>query len=169
MAQWLNTDAGAPARAKANGDAFLGEASAVALYSFATYFDGAETIYPPQDTGSSGLAVMKSAKHFGYLSAYKHAFGFDHFLDSLALQPVIVGTAFTADMETPDSTGLVHTTGKVVGGHEYLALGYDDSNRLVTFLNSWSSGWGVEGRFQVSYNEFSALLADKGDVGVPTL
>src|ERR1700730_1472287 len=69
----------------------LGETDAVGLYSEATRLDRIRGTYPPDDTGSSGLAVMKAAKLKGYISGYAHAFGLQHALEALVLSPVITG------------------------------------------------------------------------------
>lgn len=146
---------------------YLTERDAVDLYSLATTLDTEPGTYPPEDTGSSGLAVCKAAKQRGYLTRYDHAFGFDHFTAALSLQPVIVGTSWYDSMFTPDSRGQVHPAGQVAGGHEYLALGINYPKQLITFLNSWGEGWGKHGRFVMSFDDFRALLADQGDVTVP--
>ena len=53
----------------------LGADDALALYSSATRLDSVPGHYPPDDTGSSGLAVAKAAKAAGYIRSYTHAFG----------------------------------------------------------------------------------------------
>src|SRR5580765_8579725 len=50
----------------------LTEQDAIDLYSVATVLDGYPGEYPPDDTGSSGLAVMKAAKKAGLISGYSH-------------------------------------------------------------------------------------------------
>ncbi|WP_161552075.1 hypothetical protein [Mycobacterium xenopi] len=152
-------------RAGPNG--YLTENDALELYKLATRLDNVPGTYPPDDTGSSGLAVCKAGKQLGYLSSYRHAFGFDHFCAALQIQPVIVGTDWTADMFDPDSKGFVKPTGQVEGGHEYLALGIDYTAEVLTFLNSWSDGWGDKGRFYMTFADFEKLLAAQGDVCAP--
>jgi hypothetical protein len=61
----------------------------VGLYRRAIEVDSIEGAYPPDDAGSSGLAVMKAAKEFGLIKRYTHAFGLDHALKALAYAPVI--------------------------------------------------------------------------------
>lgn len=165
LAQLINADPFAASRP--NG--YLTEDDAVKLYELATTLDNVSGTYPPQDTGSTGLAVAKAGVRLGYFASYAHAFGFDHFAAALQLQPVIVGTAWTADMFTPDELGTVRPTGDVAGGHEYLALGIDYASGMLTFLNSWGDQWGVGGRFYMRFNDFAALLAQQGDVTAPAL
>lgn len=163
LADCLNTDYFAASRP--NG--YLTEGDALKLYALATQLDTVPGTYPPDDTGSTGLAVCKAGKQLGYLSSYRHAFGFDHFCAVLQTQPVIVGTNWTSDMFTPDSNGFVAPTGQVEGGHEYLALGIDYTAEMLTFLNSWGGSWGDRGRFYMRFTDFEQLLADQGDVCAP--
>ena len=162
LAQALNCDYFAQCRTH-----YLTEADALKLYSAATQLDDVPGTYPPDDTGSSGLAVAKAGVQAGYLSGYKHAFGFAHFTAALQLQPVIVGTSWREAMFTPDKSGLVRPTGPVAGGHEYLAIGVDYTLKSLTFLNSWGDKWGQHGRFHMRFGDFTTLLADQGDVTVP--
>ena len=162
LAQCINTDFFAKSRTK-----YLTQMDAVTLYSKATHLDDAPGYYPPEDTGSSGLAVCKAGVKHGFLTGYKHAFGFDHFAAALQLSPIIVGTAWHHDMFTPDASNFVRPTGSVAGGHEYLALGIDYSTKALTFLNSWGDKWGDHGRFHMTFGDFTALLAEQGDATAP--
>jgi hypothetical protein len=169
MAQLLNTDVFAKSRAAAGVSGFLTERDALKLYHDATVLDGFPGTYTPVDTGSSGLGVAKAAKKQGYITAYAHAFGLPHFLSALQLQPVIVGTDWTNGMFKPNRKGFVKPTGSVAGGHEYLALGVDYTSQTITFLNSWSSSWGQQGRFFMTFADFGKLLGSQGDVTAPVM
>lgn len=164
LAQLLNTTKFTASRPKRK---YLDERSAVDLYSVATGLDDIQGTYPPVDTGSSGLGVAKAGVRLGYLSAYQHAFGFDHFLSAIQLQPVIVGTNWHEAMFDTDADGFVKPVGALAGGHEYLALGVNMRGQYVTFLNSWGSGWGAHGRFRMRFDSFEVLLSEDGDVTVP--
>ena len=163
-AQLINTDP----FIKSRTHGYLTEQDAVAIYSLGTKLDGMQGTYPPDDTGSSGLGVAKAGVKLGYFTAYKHAFGFDHFTAVLQTQPVIVGTNWYSAMMNPDSHGFVYPKGQVEGGHEYLALGVNYEQQFVTFLNSWGDGWSKQGRFFMSFASVKQLLAEQGDVTVPT-
>lgn len=67
------------------------EADAVRLYSEATRLDSFQGAYPPEDTGSSGLAACKAAKNEGLISGYRHAFSVEAALTALMSGPVITG------------------------------------------------------------------------------
>lgn len=146
---------------------YLDRDDATDLYSLATQLDDFPGEWPILDTGSSGLAVAKAGIRLGYLTAYHHAFGFGHFLDTIAGQPVIAGTDWFDGMFTPDEHGYIHPTGALAGGHEYVVLGADHHRRRVTILNSWSQFWGRRGRAYLTFDDFAALLAAYGDVTAP--
>ena len=115
--------------------------------------------------------VCKAAKQLGWISAYRHAFGFSQALRALTLRPVISGINWYASFDEPDASGLVkiHPHAKVEGGHEVLACGIDTRNELVWFWNSWGRSWGVGGRFCMHYRTFRRLLHENGDVTIPVI
>jgi hypothetical protein len=143
------------------------EADAVALYTRETQLEGKP--YPQHDPGGSGLMVCKAAKQLGWISAYKHAFGIDQALRALVQRPVITGVNWYSSFDTPDASGLVAIApgARVRGGHEVVADEIDAPNRLVWFWNSWGPQYGVGGRFCMSFDTWSQLLQEKGDVTVP--
>jgi hypothetical protein len=163
-AGWLGTDSDAR-----RGRADVDEALAVEIYSRATHLDRIRGIYPPDDTGSSGLAVAKAMRALGLTTgSYRHAFGVEHALAALMLGPVLVGMEWRTGCDEPSPTGQVHYTGDVRGGHEVLLRGYNASFRLLTFDNSWGAEWADKGSFYMSAADFAAVLANQGDVTVPT-
>lgn len=146
---------------------YLTGAQAIELYSAATRLDPFPGEYPPDDTGSDGLAVAKAALAAGRITRYEHAFGLDHALQALMHGPVLVGTLWTDGMFQPDSAGFVRPTGSTVGGHEWLAIGVSVGGRYVTAVNSWGRSWGRSGRFRVSWDDLDWLLKQHGDVTLP--
>src|SRR4051794_20743640 len=54
-------------------DAAAGDKFAVQLYEDATVADGYPRVYPPDDTGWSGLAICKVLKTRGTITAYRWA------------------------------------------------------------------------------------------------
>lgn len=151
------------------------EKLAVRLYSRATELDPWDGSYPPDDTGSSGLAVCKAAQEAGYISRYEWAFGVDHARAALVNGPLLFGTVWYERMFEPDEDGVVNIGGGVAGGHEYVCLGYVGS--MFHFINSWGRHWGVAsavadvsgGTFWMSYDTVATLLEDQGDVVQPLL
>ncbi|MFF7411673.1 C1 family peptidase [Streptomyces lydicus] len=145
------------------GDAAADEVQAVALYSAATRLDGIQGVYPPTDTGSTGLAVAKAAQKAGLISGYQHALSLDAALKALSSAPLIVGVNWYEGFDTPDSKGLVEVSGSVRGGHEFLLYGMDAKKKVVLARNSWGTGWGANGGFSFSFDDLGRLLDEDGD------
>jgi hypothetical protein len=141
---------------------------AVKLYSRATQLDIWPGSYPPDDTGSSGLAVAKAAKEAGYISGYQHAFSLEAALTALMDGPVITGVNWYESMFDTDANGQVFISGRISGGHEICADEIDEPNALVWFRNSWGPFWGKSGRFALSIDDWGRLLSEQGDATVLT-
>jgi hypothetical protein len=147
----------------------LKETDAVALYELATALDNIPGSYPPDDTGSSGLAVAKAAQQKGYITSYNHAFSLDAALQALQLGPVITGINWYEGFDQPDTTkhGLVEISGQIRGGHEIEILGFELMSSLMDSLliaeNSWGNSWGVKGRFCFTVATWRTLLDQQGD------
>lgn len=149
------------------GEKVLKEPDAVKLYSAATALDEFYGVYPPDDTGSSGLAVAKAAKAAGYITAYNHAFNIGQALAALQQGPVITGVNWYEQMFEPTAQGFVHPGGAIAGGHEFLVRGYVAAKRpYVLCMNSWGAGWGLGGKFKLFVDEWERLLSEDGDVTV---
>jgi hypothetical protein len=147
----------------------LSESDAVVLYEKATHLDRIKGSYPPDDTGSSGLAVMKAAKDLGYITGYRHAFGLQHALEALVLAPVITGVSWYEGFDSPDADGTVTISGSIRGGHEFEVVGIDSDARTVRACNSWGTDWGDRGYFQFSWDTWDQLLHERGDVTTVTM
>jgi hypothetical protein len=145
----------------------LAEPDAVALYSAETALEGQP--YPPDDPGGSGTEVCQAALNAGMLDGYQHATGIDEALGALVIRPVICGINWFTSFDAPDARGVVAVApgATVRGGHEVLATGIDAQAELVWFYNSWGPGYGLAGRFALSFQTLSTLLAQGGDVTVP--
>jgi hypothetical protein len=150
-----------------NGGTPLDEAEALRVYELETQLEGQP--YPPNDPGGSGLMVCKAGKQMGLISSYRHAFGIQHALGALVQRPVITGVSWYDSFDQPDPNGLVAIApgATVRGGHEIVADEIDAANQLVWFWNSWGTGWGVGGRFCMSFDTWDQLLQQNGDVTVP--
>lgn len=152
----------------AQGAAYpVDEKLAVSIYGRATSIDPYDGDYPPTDSGSDGLSVTKVLKERGFVDSYQHAFDVASALAALQSGPVLIGSVWHEGMFHPLSNGLVTISGPVVGGHEYLAVGWDPDTSEVTFANSWGPGWGVDGYFSMTVPTLTALLADDGDCTIP--
>lgn len=153
------------------GSEALGEPDAVEIYEKATLLDNVPGSYPPDDTGSSGLAVCKAAKQMGLLSSYRHAFSWTSALRALAQTPIIVGVSWYDSFDEPDAHGFVSITpqAQVRGGHEFELVGFDADARTVHAVNSWGTHWGLHGRFTFGWDDLERLLskAEQGDATIP--
>jgi hypothetical protein len=148
---------------------FRSRRNIVKVYSEATRIDPwPGGYYAPdwEDSGSDGLSVAKVALARRWISRYEHIFRWDDFLQALMVGPVIVGTEWRSEMFHPEPDGRVHAIGSVVGGHEYEVYGVDVTERRVWCFNSWGLGWGIGGRFWLTWDDLRDLLAADGDATV---
>jgi hypothetical protein len=148
----------------------LREPDALDLYEVATVVDEFPGQYPPEDTGSSGLAVAKAAQQKGYISSYQHAFSLNDALAALMTGPIIVGVNWYEGFDTPNPHGLVEISGQIRGGHEFVVRGYHRHQRVSDSLliadNSWGLGYGERGRFIFTVATFNRLLNEDGDATI---
>lgn len=154
------------------GGADYDEATALKLYELATRLDHIPGQYPPDDTGSSGLAVAKAAKQLGYIGSYGHALSVPGLLHALQSAPVIVGVPWFSGFDQADSHGTpVQATGQIRGGHEFLVRGYEhgasEHDSYLLADNSWGAGWGDAGSFRFSVSTWRVLAANSGDITIP--
>lgn len=144
------------------------EALARTLYREAQLLDPwPET--PPEE-GTSCLAGAKAAVARRYLGEYRWCFtGRDLALAVGYSGPVVLGLNWRAGMMKTDSSGYVHATGAIVGGHAILCNGYSVTMNRFRLVNSWGPSWGVNGECLISENDLSMLLADDGEACVPVV
>jgi len=171
LCQALNTEHGLAQRQLRGQGSILAELDARGIYSDATKVDPYPGEWPPEDTGSSGLAVCKVARQRGLIRRYRHAFSLAGALRALAGAPVIIGIGWRESMFTPQPRPggdvWLQVAGPVVGGHEVCLDALDVEGRRVRVLNSWSDLWGDGGRAWLSWDDLSTLLQDQGDCTVP--
>jgi hypothetical protein len=114
--------------------------------------------------GTSVRAGAKILQREGKLLSYGWGYDLETVLQWLAFKgPVVLGTTWHDDMFTPNPAGIVSRTGASVGGHAYIALGYDDKAGLLYCQNSWGTDWGVKGRFYLRYADADRLIRDDGE------
>lgn len=157
---------------EAAGTTYLGNNDGIRNYSEATRRDPFPGQYPPDDTGSSALGLMKWWKSISVIGDYKWTFTFDAFLAALETQPVLVGTNWYDGMMSTEPDGIIRSTSGQAGGHEYLATQIDYNKKLIGFENSWGQnppGFGNgHGRFFMTFEMFERLLIhEEGDSCVP--
>lgn len=118
--------------------------------------------YP--EGGATSLALAKTAVALGWAGSYHWGYTLDELVQAvLTMGPVIVGTNWTESMFTPDD-GVLHYTGAVVGGHEWIVNGVNLPAERFRMKNSWSREWSLSGRAWVPFADMARLIADDGDV-----
>lgn len=154
------------------GSTTLHQADAVDIYSRATVVDGFPGEYPPDDTGSSGLAAAQVLKERGLIDSYKWAFSVEEALTALQVGPILVGSWWYEGFDNPDPfTGLVRKSGQIRGGHEFVCRGFEWHRTLEDSLiladNSWGYDWGRNGKFCMKVSTYREIIADDGDCVIP--
>lgn len=147
----------------------LTQDDALSMYEQATTLDTIPGTYPPDDTGSSGLAVCKAARARGLIKGYRHAVTLASLLHWLATRgPAIIGIEWFEGFDTPEGPDAeLVSSGAVRGGHEVCIHEIDVENRRVRGIQSWGPEWGDHGFFVISWDTLSQLLARQGDATLP--
>lgn len=124
--------------------------------------------------GTSVNAGAKISRENGIVKEYRWAFGIDDVVDALLTKgPVVLGIEWRYDMYWAPN-GVVNATGKVVGGHCLLAVGYVvKSEKLggedgIILQNSWGKTWGINGLAQIRVSQLSDLLENNGEAAIAT-
>lgn len=150
--QWLSS---APLMTKSGPDAF-------AIYHEAQRVD--EWAGENYD-GTSVRAGAKVLVSRGHISEYRWAYdALDIAVWLLSGQgSVVLGTAWYSGMFTPDRHGFIRPTGRIVGGHAYLCIGYSADAGRFRIVNSWGHGWGQNGRAWIQTADLVRLLNEDGE------
>lgn len=115
--------------------------------------------YSPSDlyTKPSPIAYAEASKH--KISVYMRILpSVDAMKQALhSGYPFILGIAVYDSFESDyvARTGMVpmpQSNEQLLGGHEVLAVGYDDSIHSFKIRNSWGTNWGLEGYCWLSYS-----------------
>jgi len=131
------------------------------IYHLNTQVDPWPGEWPPDDTGSSGLASAQSAQAIGWGGEYNWLFGgADEVVQEVMRgNTVSVGTWWYQGMMNQDADGVIHPTGPRVGGHQYLIRGYVKAKDLV-LGRCW---WGDFRDFYIPRSALNDLIMDDGD------
>lgn len=77
--------------------------------------------------------------------------------------PVVLGTAWFESMHTVNSLGFVKPEGEIVGGHSFLAHGFDVDLNAFLCINSWGPAFGKNGHFYIAFRDMDILLRSFGE------
>jgi hypothetical protein len=143
------------------------QSDAMTLYKRETADEGEP--YPRYDPGGTGRAVCKAARELGWITSWQNAIGLQAALQALVLRPIIVGVHWYTSFDEPmaDGTVAIAHNAYIRGGHEIVADELDVEHYRVGFWNSWGTGYGLGGRFYMSWHCLWRLLGEGGDVKVP--
>jgi hypothetical protein len=160
-------------RALNGTDAGTDEQFALALYHEATVKDGFPGIYPPNDTGSSGLAVCKALKAAKQITAYHWATSLRAWATLMQTSGTIIGMPWYESFFSPDAQGFIDSgnweASGVAGGHEIYVVAIEawddnDPSKVVFRLdNSWNTSWGDHGSFRMRGSTYVRL---KGQIDI---
>lgn len=157
------------ARTELAAGLLLREEAAVRLYKRAQELDEwAGSDY----SGTSVTAAMKAAREAGLIGSYRWAFGTRQLAHGLRTGPAVIGVPWLAGMYSTDPRGVVQVTGKKVGGHALVVVGFDPKHPLTggpafDWLNSWGPSYGRAGVGVIPAGRLSWLLAGRGECAFP--
>jgi len=148
-------------------DETAAEDFAVQLYSDATKVDAYPGQYPPDDTGSSGLAICKVLRARASIKGYRWARSAYGLLRLLQRGPVLQGMPWYNAFFHPDAEGYIDAdpswpSSGIAGGHEVEAVAVqldanDAFSSTITYVNSWGPSWGLEGRFKMRLRTYEKM------------
>lgn len=123
---------------------------------------------PRAEDGSTDNSLMKVLQDLGEVGAYHWASTPEEIATWLSTKgPVLFGTPWLQGMFTPRADDTLPLTGRVVGGHEYIAIGIHPRKTLTTtlveYVNSWGTGWGKAGHFFMTLGNAMTLIKKGGD------
>ncbi len=123
----------------------------------------------PAYFGTSVLAGMKIVRDMGYIKEFRWAFSLREVLMALSYHgPVVVGLPWYTGMVEPDSSGYIHPTGIVEGGHCAMLNANDVTERRVRLFNSYGLSWGpMRGDAYIHWDDLGRLLEERGEACIP--
>jgi hypothetical protein len=145
---------------------------AIGLYAQATALDNADGVFPPDDSGSSGLGIAKALKRRGLVGHHRHATTATALASLLQTGPVLLGVPWFQAWFEPGPDGFVDhgdwAASAVVGGHEICVIALEQvaqdhaglvepESTVIRFRNSWSTSWGDNGDGLMSLATYQLL------------
>ena len=100
---------------------------------------------------------------WGRIGSYWRVNSLDEMKVALLEGPLVIGIPCFEEIFYADETGYIPYPANpsvVYGGHAVCVMGYNDSQNLITFKNSWGRGWGNKGYGLLSYRYINDFLWD---------
>jgi hypothetical protein len=150
-------------------------ANADSVYHEATILDSFKGTWPPTDTGSDTESGWRAAVKLGLVKAYRMTDTLVGIQTGLQTTAGDVGTNWSTEMFTPDSTGTIHyNPGAVEGGHNWAIVAVDFVRRKFRGRQTWGDSFGCKspddgkpGYFSVTFEDMDRLLTDGAVAGFP--
>lgn len=122
----------------------------------------------PSYYGTTVRAGLKVMQDMQYISEYRWTWTADEVMRWMLAGhgTVILGTNWYSGMMVTDKHGYIAPTGRVSGGHAYLAIGASQK-RGIRILNSWGRKWGDQGRAWMTWEHLERLLGEAGEAAAP--
>lgn len=131
-------------------------------------YNEAQSRDPWRGTPHEGTTVRAAAevlRSVGLIREYRWAFKLDHLVSALLHHgPVVIGTNWYSDMNTPDETGHIRVRGELQGGHSTKLDGVNTESQLFRGKNNWNRGWSRQGFYTISFEDMERLLHEDGEV-----
>jgi len=120
--------------------------------------------------GTSVRAGVKVLRTAGHIASFAWAFSAQTLADFHLSGggTVVMGTNWYSTMFEPNSQGRVKIGGSVVGGHAWLSKGYSATRRVFRAPNSWGREFGVNGVFEIGFDDMDRLIQEDGDACTAT-
>ena len=127
--------------------------------------------YPGASPNYEGTDVLSGAKVLhkaGYFLEYRWAMNLTDLLLAVGYRgPVVLGVNWYEGMFDTDSTGFIHASGYLAGGHAILAYGVSVPGKYIKLWNSWGPSWGEAGSCKISFDDAERLLGEFGEACIP--
>jgi len=126
-------------------------------------------------SGTTGKVVPCDNRCSDYAERSMHASQYkfmmmatvDQIKNALMNGPVVVGMYVFADFKNYTGGVYHHVTGRILGGHGVVIVGWDDADECWIVKNSWSEDWGENGYFRIKWGDSfiglqaASIIADK--------
>ena len=114
------------------------------------YFNYSASNYTTQPT-----SIQKAAAALYKAQSWNKIQGIDNIKNRIAQgDGVVIGVKAYNDLYNISSSNQVYDTfsGSTNNGHAICLIGYDDNKGAFKFINSWGTGWGLNGYGWISYD-----------------